>query len=347
MGRQSGNAMLGTGYACSQSRMISAWRALWAAAGEGATSPTAPFGLTIIADDTDEGAGSSCSKFRWAQTANVGTVPNEYLPHTFAATAHDISEPWGANCISAGCCLTTPPAPGCSGDRRWPWETTVGVYGPGLHPRDKLPLGERLALAAWRSEAAYGAGGGPAIGPVISGCTVAPDGRSLTLRFNATLLAGASVAVSDYNKSEAVEASAVFVLVNATLPADEGQNFPMPSRPYSPFGPGPEWGVFGWVNVGVAALSSTAVTVDLSRLNGATPTAIRYAAGSGGILHDARICCGAIVLTTEPCPPGSCPITAGAPVGSGSGGALPAMPFLAAIEGGVCKCLPPQVCDEQ
>ena len=109
-------------------------------------------------------------------------MPNAYLPATFAATAHDIGEPWGANCIAAGCCTTSAPAPGCSGDRRWLWNTTVGVYGPGLHPRDKLPLGERLALAAWRSEAAYGAGGGPAIGPVISGCTVAPDGRSLTLR---------------------------------------------------------------------------------------------------------------------------------------------------------------------
>ena len=41
----------------------------------------------------------------------------------------------------------------------------------------------------------------------------------------------------------------------------------------------------------------------------------------------------------KPCPPGSCPLKA-----SGVG-ALPAVPFHAAIVAGVCKCVPPQVCD--
>jgi hypothetical protein len=79
------------------------------------------------------------------------------------------------------------------------------------------------------------------------------------------------------------------------------------------------------------------VTVDLAKLNGSQPLAVRYAwedeqpscclADSG--LHNALY----------PCPEASCPIKT-------KRGMLPANPFMAAIVGGQCKCVPPQVCDE-
>ena len=78
--------------------------------------------------------------------------------------------------------------------------------------------------------------------------------------------------------------------------------------------------------------------MDLAKLNGSQPLAIRYAwedeqsscclADSG--LHNALY----------PCPEASCPIKT-------KRGKLPANPFMAAIVGGRCKCVPPQVCDEE
>ena len=115
----------------------------------------------------------------------------------------------------------------------------------------------------------------------------------------------------------------------------------------------------------------TTVTIDLAPLGGQTPTAIRYALGSGcdgDFLSggQGRVCCGPFVETSkQPCPPGSCPIKVrscslfGAsqhalalaltisrahPQASGRLG-LPAVPFLAEIVGGKCRCLPPQTCD--
>lgn len=76
--------------------------------------------------------------------------------------------------------------------------------------------------------------------------------------------------------------------------------------------------------------SDTAITVDLSPLNGSTPTAIQYA---WGVVD----CCDHTdpnLYITHGC--GLCPIM--------STSNLPANPFKARIKSGKCECVAPQVC---
>eukprot|EP01043_Picozoa_sp_COSAG02_P038506 COSAG02_NODE_2976_length_7633_cov_2.195248_4_plen_184_part_00 len=95
-----------------------------------------------------------------------------------------------------------------------------------------------------------------------------------------------------------------------------------------------------WIEVDIAVGTDPGtVAVDLSKLNGSTPVAIRYAwsnnqptccvpSKDGGLFRD------------YPCLGGSCPLKT---VNSG----LPANPFMAKLtEGGSCKCIAPQQCDE-
>jgi hypothetical protein len=90
-----------------------------------------------------------------------------------------------------------------------------------------------------------------------------------------------------------------------------------------------------WVQVDVKASTDTSVTVDLSKLPpGATAIAIRYAWGN----DDSDSCC-IPAGPTEPCVPASCPLW-------DPKSTLPANPFIAKIDSGKCKCIPPQVCDE-
>jgi hypothetical protein len=126
---------------------------------------------------------------------------------------------------------------------------------------------------------------------------------------------------------------------------------------YTKHAPGNEFGVTGWVAVMPVAVPGTnKVTVDLSMLNGATPTAVRYSMGAGGngyflnmstspphnphSTQSGRFCCGPTVDTSlMPCPPESCPIKASGRL------SLPAVPFVASIKAGKCACIPPQQCD--
>ena len=78
-------------------------------------------------------------------------------------------------------------------------------------------MGSRLAQAAFAT--IYG-GPGPASGPVLAGCRL--SGSTLTLTFNASLLRGEAVDVG--NSSAALENTALYVLVNASLPADAAAN---------------------------------------------------------------------------------------------------------------------------
>ena len=88
----------------------------------------------------------------------------------------------------------------------------------------------------------------------------------------------------------------------------------------------------GWINLPIAAgPTPQSITVDLAPLNGAAPTAVRYA---WGIVD----CCDITdpsTFTSEPCI-ANCPIM-------GSTG-LPANPFIAKISGGKCECIAPQDC---
>ena len=77
--------------------------------------------------------------------------------------------------------------------------------------------------------------------------------------------------------------------------------------------------------------TSSSITVDLSPLNGAVPTAVRYAYAWG-----VPNCCD----ITDPTTFTSKDCIANCPVMSSSG--LPANPFIAKIAGGKCKCVPPR-----
>lgn len=86
-----------------------------------------------------------------------------------------------------------------------------------------------------------------------------------------------------------------------------------------------------WFQVDIASVKSNGVTVDLSKLNGTTPVAVRYAWG----VFD---CCNtgdSALYVTKPCIE-PCPIT--------SKSMLPANPFIAKLKDGKCACVAPQTC---
>ena len=161
---------------------------------------------------------------RLAQTAGYGVLPNPEIPYSFFAQAGDLEDAWGPSvgpCFSGlesqwGCCS--------SGDAKHPTylyqanrsseSCKAGTKGKpemcdpacaaaagtpsegGIHPRSKLPVGERLARSAYTL--VYG-GSGAATGPTLSGCSA--DDKSLTIEFNTTLLAGEKVVLNHYNSS--------------------------------------------------------------------------------------------------------------------------------------------------
>lgn len=88
-----------------------------------------------------------------------------------------------------------------------------------------------------------------------------------------------------------------------------------------------------WVAVDIKSKSATEITLDLTRLNGSPPLALRYAWGD-----ERDSCCPSNLGPTESCVPESCPIW-----DTVSG--LPGNPFLAQIVDGHCSCIAPQVCD--
>lgn len=343
-----GNYAEGTGYGCLFPRMVAAWRALWSVV-PGTTDPMAPFGFVTLADGTDEGWSLNMARLQWSQTANYGYVPNPALPATFMAQGYDVGDPWDADLCADpfSCCVddAMPLGPKCTGDHRGQWdENGTSWFMGAIHPRAKGWVGQRLAQAAYASVYAPS----PSVittGPVLAGCAVAGGGRVLTLTFTRTLLAGQNVSWSA-GVSTMAENTALYVLTNATLPPDTGSNHHSGNgRDYrGPFANGNELGVTGWVPVtGSVGTDGVSLNVDLSPLNGAKPTAIRYAFGGGGTgaPFQARMCCGPTVdISTEPCAPASCPLKATGPA------SLPANPFFAAItEEGKCQCFAPMACD--
>ena len=94
-----------------------------------------------------------------------------------------------------------------------------------------------------------------------------------------------------------------------------------------------------WIEVDIAlGTEPDTVAVNLSKLNGSTPVAIRYAwsnnqptccvpSKDGGLFRD------------YPCLAGSCPLKT-------ANSALPANPFMAKLtQEGTCKCIAPQQCE--
>ncbi len=339
-----GNYLENTGYGCLFPKMVAEWRKLWSTV-PGTTDPLAPFGFVTLADGTDEGWSVNMARFRWSQTANYGYVPNPALPNVFMAVGHDGGDPWDADrCDDLSCCVTTeqPLGPQCIGDHRGQWDINGTQWFMGcIHPRPKGLIGRRLAQAAYAT--VYG-GDVLANGPVLAGCNLNNQNRQLIIRFNSTLLGNENISWSP-GATALAENTALYVLTNNSLPSTMVSNHHGSNNNYKgAFSNGNEFDVEGWISVqAYVGPGPHAITVDLSPLNGAVPTAVRYAAGGSaqGAPFNARICCGPYLdVTLEPCAPESCPLKA---TGIGS---LPALPFVAAINAqGVCECIAPTVCN--
>jgi len=366
-----GNSALGTGYGCVLPRMLAAWRALWSVV-PGTTPPAVPVGVVLLADGTDSNFPGNLGNINRALTANYGSLPNPLMPHTFLASAFDAGDPWmsaadGGTCAALQCCVeaSVPLGAECHGDHRGRWTNATG-NAAAEHPRTKDVIARRLAQGLYATAFAPPAGTPLlATGPVLAGCAV--SGGTLTLTFDAGALKGEALQVAGPPAGggrpldPAADNTALYVLVNASLPDDAGAGLPSLSDnrlytgPYSAAfqwphyekrAPGNEMGAVGWVAVlPVAGPGRNEVTADVSRVGGVV-TAVRYATGAGGDGYflngtDAgRVCCGPLVDThREPCPPESCPIKATGRL------ALPALPFVARVVAGRCSCLAPQVCD--
>ncbi len=304
-GQLHGNSFYRAGYACMMPKLIALWREAWSAT-PGTTDPLAPFGLVTLSTGDSEGAQDIAS-FRWAQGGSYGVMPNPVMPATFWAHGHDLSDPW----VNCGNSPQTAQCPGC--DKADPQYSCLQPWfmGPGIHPRLKKPVGQRLAASAL--VAVYGFAG-PVTGPTLAGCQVSADGRTLALRFNATLLAGAPLEVRSYGANAMF--SGLSVLANETNT---------------------------WLALNISLADANSVSVDLTPLAGRTPAAVKYAWGATGGVPDSQdvVCC--LPTASGECVPGQCPIyvaTALAPFGG-----HPANPFLATIVGGRCSCPLPQLCD--
>ena len=372
-GTNAGSALYGSGYGCLLPRMLAAWRAAWSATA-GTTNALFPVGIVTIHDGGDEGNGRNLAAIRWAQSGNAGSLPSPEMPNTFIAHGFDAGDPAECYfCYGLGgdpkqdlCCVDEymPLGSNCIGDHRgeiWSHNKTKCAQGAGtLHPRSKGILAHRLAQSAFSLYYGGAAQGWLSQGPVISGCSLSADNSKLTLIFNRTLLGAESVVVKQTPGvaplNASLENTALYVLVNSTLPDDLAMNY---MRTYKevggsyqgPFSDGNEFDRRGWVPVVPVANGDNTVSIDLARLGGLVPTAVRYAEGAGGCWDGDpvnggsecnRMCTGPYVdCSRQPCPTGACPLYA-----SGKGSLLPAAPFVANIVGGRCACLPPQICDE-
>lgn len=317
-----------SGYACMMAALVGLWRKAWSVEAN-TTDPQAPFGVVSLSSHDSEGAPDMAS-FRWAQQGSYGALPNQAMPRTFMAHAFDLQDPWNGN---TGSCAERPtPSPAAQMfDCTTPW-----YMGPGIHPRLKSPVGQRLALGAMK--AAYGQGDGVS-GGTIKGCDFSQRGAdsasTLTLRFS--MPGGRKLTVRDYNQSSPVY-SATSVLVNNTNSSAGAL--------------GPLWLP---THIKLDKSDSNAVTVDLAQAAGAiglpeiTPLAVRYAwggtdpsAGSDTPNGDDVSCCEGDGKD-QPCLPAQCPLLADEP--RAPFGKLPVDPFIAQITSdGKCLCPEPQVC---
>jgi len=294
--------------------LVASWRAAWSAT-PGTTDALAPFGICTLSADDSEGAADMGS-FRFAQSASFGVAPNAAMPNTYIAHGHDLADPY----VYCGDAPQTKQCSGCDAASDGYNCLQSWYMGPGIHPRLKKPFGQRLAASFLSG--VYGFSG-PVTGPTIAGCTFDSSASSLSVTFDAALLAGAALEVRAYNASQPKQ-SAFSALINSTDDAGTGT----------------------WValNIALGPAGSSSVSVDLAPLGGRAPQAIKYAWGAtGGRPNDADvICCQSLGAAAE-CVPAQCPIFVAQPLAPFGG--HPANPFLAKIEGGKCVCPTPQVCD--
>jgi len=309
-------------YECMQPGLVASWRRAWSAV-PGTTDPLGIFGIVGLAAGTSEGHGFNMPYFRHAQTAGYGVVPNPAMPNVVLANGYDVGDPWASDCAGrqanqSSCCRATWFSPidpkrchvaESEAGAPWNWDDTNYFMGP-IHPRPKMWIGRRLAAAV--HAVAYG-GGGPASGPTLAACSVSPDGGSIVVTFNTSLLRGDVVVVERYNLTAVASAMEVQTSRNMTAPGPDGV----------------------WVAAHVELSGTNTVIVNISALkaNKTAPLGVRYA------WQDVP-CCGGIdgfEVGDAPCPMASCPL-------KGSPSRLPAMPFMASIVDGKCACTSPQIC---
>ena len=88
----SGSSVGGYGYGCQLPELVRRWRAAWSSV-PNTTAPLAPFGVVTVAHNGGWHGARDFGGFRWAQTANYGSLPNAAMPATFLAQAHDDEPP--------------------------------------------------------------------------------------------------------------------------------------------------------------------------------------------------------------------------------------------------------------
>ena len=224
-----GNAASNVGYSCKQRELVKGWRSIWSTT-PGTTDPLAPFGIVTLASSGSEGNDAAMGAMRLAQTAGYGVLPNVAIPNSFFAQAGDLEDAWGpasGPCFNSfasqwGCCDTKHSAyranrtsksclKGTNGKPEICDAACAAAAGTptegGIHPRSKLPVGERLAAGAFNL--VYG-GSGAMTGPTLSSCsldtdaaaaTSATSATSLTIEFNISLMRGEKLMLNAYNSS--------------------------------------------------------------------------------------------------------------------------------------------------
>eukprot|EP01060_Flectonema_neradi_P037475 TRINITY_DN7554_c0_g1_i2.p1 TRINITY_DN7554_c0_g1~~TRINITY_DN7554_c0_g1_i2.p1 ORF type:complete len:611 (+),score=131.20 TRINITY_DN7554_c0_g1_i2:60-1892(+) len=337
MGNVFGNSKYSTGYSCEIPKMVGAWRSAFSKE-PNTTSPDAPFGLVTLASSGGEGHPDIGGMY-FAQTGSYGDIPNAVFPNTFLAHAYDLADPFSnTTCYKIGCCETPPnPTKDCHGCEAFCASgAATGFYMSAIHPRNKLPVGQRLAQACYGT--VYEPGKVAVKGPVISGCSV--SNGILTVKFNEKMLNGDHVVVDSYQRGN--NASMLQVLTNSTLFCLQTGTTTVPGSAVC-LDNGYGKSVFyekaplfnslkTWPMVNIEVASATTITADVSDYG--EIFGIRYAFFEG----ENNGCCGLNNRTSGPCPQASCPLK------STSG--LPATPFVAHVVNGKCKCISPQVCDE-
>ncbi len=257
------------------------------------------------------------------------------MPHTFLAQAYDLDDPWmNTTCYDRRCCPNNfapkGTCDGCLGPNMYCANLTKTNYYMGpIHPRDKLPVGRRLARAAFDQIYDQSKSIISSTGPTLSGCTVLQN-NSILIHFNRTILESNEdrVSVRDYNSKGLP--SKFEILINASLFCmqttgdgstciDDGTGHVVDYT--ASFDN-------AWQPIDVRSVDEASVEIfnysDVREI-----VAIRYAWQGA--------CCDGRPATSNPCPISSCPI---------NGVLFPANPFLAKIKNGKCKCLAPQQCDE-
>ena len=313
-----------TGYGCMQPFMLRQWRNDWSII-PNTTSSDIPFGLVTLAAGTDEGHGTNMAPFRWAQMGNYDYLPNpinieninfQGMTNSFAALAHDLGDPWNKQCF-----YLNPPT--CQGNSPYSWNKTNYFMGP-IHPRDKLPVGQRLAKSGY--PIIYGNNSNKIeneinIGPVINGCKLNNKTMEIIITFNSTFIAkndkiiikpfiawyNTSINytnIMDWTAME-VEINRVWYFVQSIKEGSDGMSI-------------------------IADLTS----VNNGTINPNTISGIRYA-------WSTYPCCGNLNRDYNPCPPNSCPIFAANDINNIS---LPAVPFWSQIINNTCSCFQPQTC---